>query len=56
MVVTNIPYNTILIQGSNNYTNYGTIRNIYARRLNAFIYICKYLHKNRQVYGAFHIH
>ena len=45
MVVTIITYNTIFTQGYNDSYYYGTIRNIYAKSLNAFIKICKYLHK-----------
>ena len=45
MVVTNIPDNAIFIQALNNFTNYIIICNIYAKSLNAFIIICKYLHK-----------
>ena len=45
MVVTIIPYNTIFTQGYDNYYHYGTIRNIYTTSLNAFINICRYLHK-----------
>ena len=45
MVVTIIPYITIFTQGCNNYFYYGTIRNIYAKSLNVFINMCKYLHK-----------
>ena len=45
MVVTIIPYNTIFTLGYSNYINYVTIRNNYTEILNAFINICKYLHK-----------
>ena len=45
MMVTYISYNTIFTQGYNNYYYYGTICHIYAKSLNAFINICKYLHK-----------
>ena len=54
MVVTIIPYNTIFTQGYNDYNYYGTIRNIYTKSLNAFINICKFLHKFASCTVLFH--